>query len=60
VEVFKEASRLCRVSEVAANKDVVSYYLSIVAEEEANTVVGVAPFEKLVVWREIKAERRGT
>lgn len=50
VEVLEEASRLAGVSGTAMRWDGVAFYLPVVAEEEANAVVCVAPFEEFVIW----------
>lgn len=57
VEVLKQASRLSCVSGAAIVRDVVASYLSVVAEVEANAVVGVSPFQELVIGWEVEAER---
>lgn len=50
MEVLEEASRLAGVSGTAMRWDRVAFYLPVVAEEEADAVVCVAPFEEFVIW----------
>ena len=57
MEILKETSRLAVVSGTTVIGGAVAIYLPVVTEEEANTVVGVPPFQELVVRREVETER---
>lgn len=45
---------------MARSRNKVLYYLSVVAEEEANAIVCVSPFKEFVVWWEVETEWRST
>lgn len=60
MEVFKEASRLAVVSGTTFDRVRMAFYLAIIAEEEANAVIGISPFKELVIWREVEPEWRST
>lgn len=58
MEVLEQTGGLTEVSDVSIIRVPFLCYLSIIAEEEADAIVGVSPFKKLVVRGEVQAEWR--